>query len=69
MLHTTSFMTTSEIKNFDKAAIRYRTLLEIGVERNFITTAVKDGQMRKGMAVRDEVTAILAQYSGGLGLE
>jgi hypothetical protein len=65
----TSFMTTSEIESFDKAAIRYRTLLEIGVERNFITNAVKNEQMRKGAVVRDEVAAILAQYSGGLGLE
>jgi hypothetical protein len=65
----TSFMTTSEIENFDRASIRYRTLLEIGVERNFITKAVKDEQIRKGWVIRDEVSAILARYSGGLGLE
>jgi hypothetical protein len=65
----TSFMATSEIEDFDRASIRYRTLLEIGVERNFITKAVKDEQLRKGLAIRDEVSAILAQYSSGLGLE
>jgi hypothetical protein len=65
----TSYMTTSEITSFDKAAIRYRTLLEIGVERKFITDAVKTEQLRRGTAIRNEVTAILAQHSGGLGLE
>jgi hypothetical protein len=64
-----NWMTTSKIENFDKASIRYRTFLEIGVERNFITRAVKDEQIRKGLAIRDEVSATLARYSGGLGLE
>jgi hypothetical protein len=65
----TSIITTSEIQEFDKASIRYRTLLEIGVEHDFITRAVKDEQIRRGSAIRDEISAILAQYSGGLGLE
>jgi len=57
-----------EKQQFDDNCVRYKVLLDIGVERNFIDDKTRKQQSDKLVAERDKVSKYLAQQSSGLGL-
>jgi len=57
-----------EKQQFDDNCVRYKVLLDIGVERNFIDEKTRKQQTDKLVAERDKVSKYLAQQSSGLGL-
>jgi len=54
---------------FDNSCVRYKVLLDIGVEKKYITDAVRKQQTEKAEAERKKVAQYLASKSSGLGLE
>jgi len=56
-------------REFDNTCVRYKVLLDIGVELKYITDAVRKQQMLKAEEERRKVAQYLASKSGGLGLE
>jgi len=54
---------------FDRYCIRYKVLLDIGVEKRYITDAVRKQQIEKAEIERRKVSQYLASKSSGLGLE
>ena len=57
-----------EKQQFDSNCVRYKVLLDIGVERNFIDDRTRKQQIDKLVAEREKVSKYLAQQSSGLGL-
>jgi len=56
-------------REFDNNCIRYKVLLDIGVELKYITDTVRKQQIIKAEDERKKVAKYLASQSGGLGLE
>jgi len=55
--------------SFDNNCVRYKVLLDIGVELKYITDAVRKQQISKAEVERKKVAQYLASKSSGLGLE
>jgi hypothetical protein len=64
-----SFMPDFDKRTFDDNCVRYKVLLDIGVELKYITDAVRKQQTSKAEAERKKVSQYLASKSSGLGLE
>jgi len=64
-----SYMPNIDKMNFDNDCIRYKVLLDIGVELKYITDAVRKQQISKAEVERKKVAQYLASQSSGLGLE
>ena len=54
---------------FDNACVKYKVLLDIGVEKKYITDAVRKQQIEKAEIERRKVSQYLVSKSSGLGLE
>ncbi|WP_461246755.1 hypothetical protein [Treponema sp. R6D11] len=54
---------------FDDSCVKYKVLLDIGVELKYITDAVRRQQTTKAEDERRKVAQYLASKSSGLGLE
>jgi len=54
---------------FDNNCVRYKVLLDIGVELKYITDVTRKQQMSKVETERKKVAQYLASKSSGLGLE
>jgi len=55
--------------SFDNNCVKYKVLLDIGVELKYITDAVRKQQISKAEVERKKVAQYLASQSSGLGLE
>jgi len=55
--------------SFDNNCVRYKVLLDIGVELKYISDAVRKQQISKAEVERKKVSQYLASKSSGLGLE
>jgi hypothetical protein len=62
------FMVSASKTLFDDSCVKYKVLLDIGVERGFIDDKTRKQQMDKLVVERDKVSKYLAQQSSGLGL-
>jgi len=67
---TYNYVTLSDCKRtFDDSCVKYKVLLDIGVELKYITDAVRKQQTLKAEEERKKVSQYLASQANGLGLE